>query len=422
MTQPRRLSDDCFRHDKDRLRHGQALAILQDRLQAVRETETVPLAQTRGRFLAQAVTAPRPVPAFDNPAVDGYAIAHKDLNTNQPTEFQVIGRAAAGHLFDGAHEPGGAIRIFTGAVMPEGTDTVVMQEDVSVAGDTITVPPGLKPGANCRKAGEDLAEGAIVLEPGIPLRPQDIAAAASTGIAELTCFRKLRLALISTGDELVNPGQALPVGGVYDANRFMLTALTALPFIEITDMGILPDAADQVQSTLRDAARSHDVIVTSGGASRGEEDHIVHAIDALGSLHLWQLAIKPGRPIAFGQIGDTVFLGLPGNPVAVLVCFLLYARPVLFALGGGNWPHPQRFSLPAGFETAHKKPDRREFLRGWLETDEKGHTVVQKYHSTGSGLISSLRQATGLIEIPEETTSIKAGELVSFIPFSAFGL
>jgi molybdopterin molybdotransferase len=306
--------------------------------------------------------------------------------------------------------------------MPEGTDSVAMQEDVQVQDGGIFIPGGLKAGANRRMAGEDVRAGSSLIEAFSRLRPQDIAALAATGAADVLCYRRLKLAVISTGDELLQAGEPFSDGRVYDANAPMLMALSGLTGHPAAFLGVLPDKAALVRETLADAAGRYDVIITSGGASRGEEDHVVKSLDALGSLRMWQLAIKPGRPMSFGQIGDSVFLGLPGNPVAVFVCFLLYATPVLRLLGGSRWRPPRRYLVRAGFALKRRKAGRREFLRGMLSADERDQLSVTPYPQDGSGLISSLRASDGLIEIAESIESIDEGQPVSFIPYSEFGI
>ncbi|WP_186395822.1 gephyrin-like molybdotransferase Glp [Stappia sp. TSB10GB4] len=426
MASIRPLLDDCFLHDRDRLRHGEALAILRERIAPVAECENIALGDAHARILAQSVSAPQNVPLFDNSAVDGYAFRHADHAAATDGLLPLSARIAAGHAPDAPLAPGSVARIFTGAVMPDGADTVAMQEDCEATergGRTfVRIPPGLKPGANRRRAGEDLAAGDVLVRSGARLRPQDIAAIASTGTDRVEVFRRLRVALVSSGDELRRPGEPLPIGGVYDSNHFLLSGLVAASGVEITDLGILPDRADAVRDALTAAATDHDVIVTTGGASRGEEDHLVSAIDALGSRHMWQLAIKPGRPMNFGRIGTCVTLGLPGNPVAAMVCGLLYVLPVLSALGGGTFFEPVRYQIPAAFSVPKKKPDRREFYRGSLDRDASGRTVVRKFARDGSGLITSLREADGLIEIPEEVTAVTEGQPVDFISFGDYGL
>lgn len=420
----RRLQDDCFVTDRDRLRHDEAIAILRERVTTVVGTETVSLAEAAGRILAAPIVSPRPVPADDNSAVDGYAFAHAAY-LSAGGMLPVAGRAAAGHPLDQPQSLGSAVRIFTGAVMPEGADSVAMQEDCEPANrdgiEFVSIPMGLKPGANRRKAGEDLAAGGLVASSGSRLRPQEVAAIASTGAASVDVFARLRVALVSTGDEIVRPGALLGRGQVYDSNHYLLAALLDTLDVAPTDAGILPDRPEIVRRTLADLAATHDAILTTGGASRGEEDHLVASLGDLGSRHIWQLAVKPGRPMSFGQIGGAAVFALPGNPVAAFVCFLLYVRPFLAAMGGTRWADPPRFLVPAHFEIAAKKPDRREFLRGRL-VGKGADLGVEKFERDGSGLITSLREADGLIEIPEPVRSVRRGEPVSFLPFSALGL
>ncbi|ESR26742.1 gephyrin-like molybdotransferase Glp [Lutibaculum baratangense] len=420
---PRRLIDDCFLTDKERLTHEEALDILRERLSPVADLEPVPLAEATGRVAADAVLAPRPVPAADNAAVDGYAFALADYEATGGF-FPVAGRVPAGHPTSEKLPIGAAARIFTGAVMPPRADTVAMQEDCEPheqdGQDFVIIPPGLKQGANRRRAGEDLAQGTALFDAGQILRSQDVAAAASVGTAAITCYEPLKVAIVSTGDEVLEPGSTFRDGAVYDANRPLLQGLLAGLPVEVTDLGILPDRRDEVQETLRAAAETHHAILTTGGASRGEEDHIVSTLDEIGSRHMWQLAIKPGRPMTFGQLGDCVFLGLPGNPVAAFVCFRLYVRPALLRLAGADWAEPRRVMLKAEFDI-RSKPDRREFLRGILLTENGTVTGVDKFDRDGSGLITGLREADGLIEIPEATTEVKEGDEVAFLSWGELG-
>lgn len=420
-----KLIDDCFVLDKDRLPHHVALAILKSRVRTVVGTEEISLDEAAGRFLAKAIVSPRPIPAHDNAAVDGYAFAHSAYDRKKGARLKIVGEAAAGHPFKQTPPPNSAVRIFTGAVMPVGFDTVAMQEDVRIeqSGEErwAVIPPGLKPGANRRLAGEDAKEGAVLVEAGIRLRPQEVASAAATGLGRLSCYAPLKVAILSTGDEILRHGEVFAPGQVYDANAPMLQGLIRAAGAEAVDVGVLPDKAEQVRASLSKASRAYNVIVISGGASQGAEDHVVKSIDALGKRHLWQIAIKPGRPMSFGQIGDCVVLGLPGNPVAVFVCFLIYVRPVLTRLAGGAWPEPHRFPLPAAF-TQRKKVGRREFWRAKLTREAGGRLQVAKFPRDGSGLISSLREADGLIEVQEEVTEVKEGDMVDFIPFTEFGL
>jgi len=426
MTKRKQLLDDCFLHDRDRMLHYEAIALLKSRVAPVTAAEQVPLASAAGRTLAASVVARDPVPSHTNAAVDGYAFASADYGQTDGGRFPVVGRAAAGHPLREPVVPRSAVRILTGAVMPEGLDTVAMQEDCEPVDDTavasVRIPPGLKRGANVRKAGEDVAQGQELFAAGEIIRPQDLAALASVGAGTVSCYRRLRVAIVSSGDEIIRAGtQELEPGQVYDANAPMLRALATTAGAEVEDLGVWPDEEDEVRRRLADAAGRFDVVVTSGGASRGEEDHMVRAIEAVGTRHLWQLAVKPGRPMSFGQIGDTIIIGLPGNPVAVFVCFLMYVFPMLRRLGGARWPEPRRLMLPATFAFIGRKMGRREFWRGTLVETPHG-LAVDKFQRDGSGLITGLRVADGLIEIPEANGDVQPGDKVAFIPFSEFGI
>ncbi len=420
----KKLSDDCFVHDKDRMRHEEAVGILRSRMSTIATTEDIALEQAAGRILAEAIVAPRDIPAFDNSAVDGYAYSSDDY-AGTGGFFPIAARIPAGHSADIELPPSSAARIFTGARMPAGSDTVAMQEDCEPheqdSTSFVAIPPGLKPGANCRLAGEDVSAGSPVAGAGQTLRPQDLAAIASTGTPNIAVFRKLKVALISSGDEILRPGEPYEAGGVYDTNRFMLEGLLQNQNVELIDLGVCPDDREALSALLKEASQTCDAILSTGGASKGEEDHFVEALERLGKCHLLQLAIKPGRPMSFGQLENTPCFTLPGNPVAAFVCFLLYVRPSLICLGGGGWNEPTRFPMPAGF-AIKSKPDRREFLRGFTVSGTDGSLCVQKFSRDGSGLISGLQAASGFIEISEERTEVHEGDIVEFIPFSQFGI
>ncbi|MEZ5931892.1 MAG: molybdopterin molybdotransferase MoeA [Alphaproteobacteria bacterium] len=416
------LLDDCFAHEPKRMPASDALALLRARVATVVGTETVPLDQAYGRCLAEPLIADRNVPAFDNVAVDGYAFAYGSLAREGDSRLRLLeGRAAAGQPFRGAVDQGHALRVLTGGALPDGTDTTLMQEDVVVDGDHVLIPAGVKRGANCRLAGEDMKVGRTVLAPPCRLRPQEIGVAAALGRTELSVFRPLKVALISSGDEIVPPGAPLAHGKTYDSNSAILKGLLQPLGVEISDQGIWPDRAEVIRQNLAEIAATHHAIITSGGASKGDEDHMVKAVDALGRLHFWQIAVKPGRPLALGQIGEAVFIGLPGNPVAAMVCCLLFARPVLSALAGGGWTTPRAYQVPADF-SMKKKPGRREYLRAQLVTDDNGPQRVRKIEREGSGILTSLTEADGLIDVAEDVTSIIPGDPVPFLPFSSFGL
>ncbi len=425
----RKLADDCFTHDQDRMRHDEVIALLRERLRPVVSSVSIQLQEGLRRVIAADCFAPRPIPAHDNAAVDGYAVRHMDLSPTEPTRLPLAGRIAATAQSEfPRHSAGTAMRIFTGAVMPTGADSVIMQEDcVADAGNGSTtayviVPPGLKPGANRRKAGEDIQAGEMLFAAGQRLRPQDLARLASAGFGHVEVYDRLKIGVFSTGDELRSPGEAdLPAGSVYDANQPLVLALADVLPADTRALGVLPDSAKAVESALSAAAGEFDVLVTSGGASKGEEDHLRGALQKLGSCHLWQLAIKPGRPMMMGQVQGTPVFGLPGNPVAVFVCWLLYVYPSLLRLAGADWREPEKITLPAGFTIARKKQDRREFYRGWLGV-ESGKTVLRKFERDGSGLIAGLQAASGLIEVPEDVDSIIPGDPLAFWPFSQFGI
>jgi molybdopterin molybdotransferase len=421
------LTDDCFAAGGPLMTLGTALDLLLDKLVTVTETERLPLAQGVDRILAAPITAPIDVPREDNSAVDGYAVYHEDLKSEGETRLPVTGRAAAGHPLGRPARRGEAIRIFTGAVMPAGEagaagpDTVMMQEDCRLDGSDVFIRPGIKRGANRRKAGEDVRAGSEILPLGARLRPQDVGLAASIGLTELSVFRPLRVALFSTGDELAEPGTNLAAGQAYDSNRYTLAALLAQLGAAVSDLGILADRRETIAGSLAEAAATHDLVISSGGVSTGEEDHVKAAVEAQGRLHFWRLAIKPGRPIALGQIsagGRAVpFIGLPGNPVAAMVTFLRVARPMILKLMGARDLAPLTFRVRAAFDYK-KKRDRREWVRARLVPDGAGGLAARKFPRDGAGILSSLVEADGLVELPEEITQLAAGSMVDFLPFN----
>lgn len=411
------LSDDCFAFGGKLMTAQEAMEVLAARITIVVEPEWVGLRAALGRFLAEDMASDRAVPPHDNAAVDGYAVRFDDLNPDGDSTLTVAGRVAAGHALDRIARPGEAIRIFTGAPMPDGLDTVLMQEDCRVEDDRVIIPPGIKRGGNRRHAGEDIAAGDIILRAGRKLRPQEIGLAASIGRTRISVFRKLRVALFSTGDEIRDIGEELPPGCVFDSNRYTIAALLENLGCRVDDLGILPDNYHAIERALDKAARDHDAIITSGGVSTGDEDHVRAAVEKLGNIHFWRLAIRPGRPLALGQVGRTPFIGLPGNPVAVMVTFMRLARPALLRLAGCGDTEPHIFQVRAGFEY-NKKIDRREWLRVRLETDSNGMVSAQKFPRGGAGILSSMVAADGLLELPEELTRLEPGMMVDFLPFS----
>lgn len=411
------LTDDCFAHGGRLMRTDEALALLQEKIDCVTATETLTTADALGRILREDIVAPGNIPPHDNSAVDGYAVYFDDLNTEGSTRLRVSGRQAAGQRRIEAPARGEALRIFTGAVMPDGPDTVMMQEDCTLEDGHVLIPAGIKRGANRRDAGEDVTAGSKVLFNGQRLRAQDLGQAAAVGRAELQVSHPLRVALFSTGDELREPGEGLVAGSIHDSNRYTLMGLLKSLGCAVSDLGILRDNADNIVSALDQARRDHDLVITSGGVSVGEEDHVKHAVETLGTMHAWRLAIKPGRPIALGQIGGVPFVGLPGNPVAVVVTYLVFVRPMLLRLMGGTLMPPQSFPVRADF--AHrKKKDRREWVRVNLQRNGDGSWNAEKFPRDGAGILSSLVESQGLIELPEDLTQVEPGMLVDYLPFS----
>jgi molybdopterin molybdotransferase len=410
------LSEDCFAFGRALMTLQDALSLLDQRLTCIAGEEEADLRLCLGRVLAEDVLASENVPPHDNSAVDGYALRFDDLMPEEETLLRIVGRAAAGHPFAGTPGNGEAVRIFAGAPMPAGCDTVMMQEDCVAEGEHVRVRPGLKHGANRRRAGEDVPAGAIVLRQGMRLRPQDLGLAASVGRARLRVRRPLRAAVFSTGDELCEPGRPRRSGGIYDSNRPVMIGLLDALGCRVSDLGIIQDDLAAIRAAMASAASEHDLIVTSGGMSVGEEDHVKTAVRSMGDLHFWQLAIKPGRPIGLGQVLGLPFVGLPGNPVAMMVTFLRIVRPMILRLAGCRDEPPTFFPVRAGFEHK-KKPGRREWVRARLEAGDDGVPIARKFPRDGAGILSSLVETDGLIELPEDLTRLELGVTVRFLPF-----
>ena len=409
------LSDDCFAFGGTLQSVDAALAMIASAVQCVCGIETVPLHQADGRVLAANLLAPVDVPPFANSAVDGYAVRLADVR--EGAVMPVAGRAAAG-MAAPALQAGTARRIFTGAPMPDGADTVFMQEDVAVEPAGVRLPAGLRPGANTRPAGEDIAAGTLALPAGLRLRPQDVALAAALGLGALAVRTRLRVAVFSTGNELVSPGTRPGPAQRFDSNRVMLASMGARASAAVTDLGILADEPAAVEAGLRTAAADHDLILSSGGVSAGEEDHVRAAVERAGRLVFWRLAIKPGRPVAFGEVGGAQFLGLPGNPVAAFVTFARIARPLMAALGGEAAHPPLPLPVVAAF-SYRKKPGRREYVRVRLQRGEDGVVRAFKHETEGAGIQTSLTQTDGLAELPDGVTCVAPGDAVGFLSYES---
>src|SRR5262245_37826396 len=418
------LTDDCFAFSGPLLPVAEAERIIRERIAPVAEIETVALAAAGGRVLARDVTAPIALPPFDNSAVDGYAVRHADLAPNGETRLAVVERVTAGRAAASPLGQGEAIRIFTGAPMPAQADTVFMQEDVRVDGDAVIVPPGLKRGANRRLAGEDVRAGSVVLPAGRRLAAQDVALAAAVGLTRLDVRRRVRVAVLSTGDEIVEPGAPRPGAAQFDANRYLLAGLIERLGAAPTDLGIVRDEPEQLARALAAAAAEHDLVLTSGGVSTGEADHVRRAVESVGRLVFWRVAIKPGRPVAMGVIpganpgASAAFVGLPGNPAAVYVTFARVVRPLILRLAGAEAAPLVPLPVRAAF-AYRKKAGRREYVRVKLMRAADGAVDAVKHAQEGAGIITSLTETDGLVELPEDATTVAPGATVGFLSYAA---
>jgi molybdopterin molybdotransferase len=416
---PPPLKDDCFAMPPgvDWTSVDDALAMLRDGLHCVTEAEDVAVPDAGGRILAADVVAARSNPPYANSAVDGYGFAFDALPEGDVCELPLAdGRSAAGEPFDGTLAAGSAMRILTGARVPAGVDTVVLEEDCSIANGRIAFRVGLKRGANTRAAGEDVMASETVLTAEHVLRPQDLALLAAVGVSQVSVRRKLRVAVLSTGDEVVSVGQPATDAQIYDANRpMLLDAIRALGF-DAVDLAHVADDPALVAAAFDRGALQADAILTSGGASAGDEDHVSSVLAAQGDVQTWRIAVKPGRPLALALWNGVPVFGLPGNPVAALVCTLVFARPALSVLAGAAWQHPQGFDVPAAF-SKNKKAGRREYLRARIRNGK-----VEAFKSEGSGRISGLSWADGLVELGDGAQVVSEGDLVRYYPFGSFGI
>jgi molybdopterin molybdotransferase len=411
------LSDDCFAFGGPMMSVDEAVAIIAARVSTVQDIEAVSLAAADGRVLAKDISAPLPLPPFTNSAVDGYAVRSGDLPQTEEQAFPIAGRVQAGGSAPAPVEAGHAVRIFTGAPMPRGADTVFMQEDVRLDQGRVVLPAGLKAGANVRPAGEDIPAGHFALKSGRRLRPQDVALVAAFGMTHVDVRRRIRVAVFSTGNELVSPGIPRGAAQLFDSNRFMLMAMLVRLGCEVSDLGILGDDRAALASALKNVADAHDLILTTGGVSTGEEDHVKAAVESVGTLVLWRMAIKPGRPVAMGIIGGTPFIGLPGNPVASFVTFVHVVRPTVLALAGTAQQRLVPMPVRAAF-TYQKKIARREYVRVNLRKADDGVLEVTKFPREGAGLLSSLVDTDGLVELGEAIARVEPGQTVGFLGYA----
>ncbi len=427
------LTDDCFAFDGPLIAVDEARQLLMARVRPIAAAETVPLFEAVGRVLAEDVVAERAVPPYDNSAVDGYAVYADDLAAEGETTLPIGGRVAAGHPLGRPQRRGEAVQIFTGAPMPDGADgaggpdTVMMLEDARIEGERVVLPAGLKRGSNRRSAGEDVAPEARVLSAGTRLSPPDVGMLAAVGRSAAPVFKPLTVALFSTGDEVRDPGTELPDGALYDSNRFTIGAALRALGLRVHDLGILQDSEPVIQAAMAEAAESADAVLSTGGMSMGEEDHVRAGIERLGRLAFWRIAIKPGRPVGMGMLpdgrgGHTPFVGLPGNPVAAVTTFIALARPLLLRLQGATDGEPRRHPVRLGF-AYEKKSGRREYVRARLAAQDPAEVAAgalptaEKHGRGGAGMLSSLVGAEGFVELAEDRTHIEAGESAAFLPF-----
>ena len=406
-------------YDPTSLSVAQALRHIDDEIAVVQGREQVALRSSLGRVLAQTIHSPIDVPAHTNSAMDGYAVRGRDLPESGEAVLRLLGSSFAGRPFSGEVGPGECVRIMTGGVMPAGTDTVVMQEHARVGGDAIRVGTGYKAGENVRGAGEDLARGEMVVDAGTRLMPAELGVLASLGVPEVTVHRRPRVAFFSTGDELRSVGETLEAGEIYDSNRYTLYGMLQRLGVDLIDMGVVRDQREALLTTFREAGAQADALITSGGVSVGEADFVKDTLGEVGQVSFWKIAMKPGRPLAFGRVGNALFFGLPGNPVSVMVTFYQFVQPALRRLMGERESVPVLIPARARCRL-RKRRGRTEFQRGVLSRDEQGELCVHSTGEQGSGILSSVSRANCFIVLSEDSSGVEAGAQVQVQPF--FGL
>ena len=410
------MSDTADKQQSVFLTVDDALQRIRDNLQPVSGFEKRNLRDALGSILAEDVLSPINVPGHRNSAMDGYALNSSDLPGEGTASLKVVGNSFAGHPFDGELAKGEAVRIMTGAVVPEGADMIVMQEEATRSDDVIEIDGNHKAGDHVRGIGEDLAEGGVVLSRGKRLNPAELGLLASLGIAEVKVSRKLRVATFSTGDELRSIGEPLGDGQIYDSNRYSLFGLLSRLGAEIIDMGVIRDQRKAVEEAFREAAAIADVVITSGGVSVGDADYVKETLDALGKVDFWKIAMKPGKPLAFGNIDNAVFFGLPGNPVSVMATFYQIVQPCLRYMSGQSDSESLRIHVVTA-DKLKKRPGRIDFQRGILRREDDGRMVVHTTGNQGSHILSSMSQANCFIILPADWGNVEPGTLVEVEPF-----
>ena len=399
-------------YDPEALRVDKAQEAIRACLEPIEGAERVATRDALGRVLAEAIVPAIDVPAHDNSAMDGYAVRSTDLKPDGESALAEIGSAFAGRSFTGTVGAGQCVRVMTGAVMPKGADTVVIQEVVRVEGSRVVVPAGQKKGQHVRAAGEDLRSGVPVLAVGQPLRPAELGLIASLGIGEVNVKRRVRVAFFCTGDELSSIGTPLAEGQVYDSNRYTLHGMLARLGVELIDMGVVRDDPAKLEAAFREAAAKADAVITTGGVSVGEADFVRQLMAKLGEVLFWKIAMRPGRPMAFGQIGDAYLFGLPGNPVAVMVTFYQFVRDALLYLAGRTDDTALPLLRVPAATALRKVPGRTEYQRGILARDAKGEWAVRITGQQGSGVLRSMSEANCFIVLEHGRGKVEAGELV----------
>jgi len=406
----------CDDYDPNSLTVEQALQRIDQDLQPINGEEQLPIRNALGRILADDVLSQINVPPYDNSAMDGYAVRGVDLPTDGQAQLTIVGTSFAGQPYTKTVQSGQCTRIFTGAVIPAGTDTVIMQEHVEKQGDVINITTDHKKGQHVRPVGEDIAIGQVVLTAGKRMLPADIGLLASLGVPEVKVKRRLRVAFFSTGDELRAVGEVLQPGQIYDSNRYTLHGMLTRLGVEIIDMGVVPDRPEEVEKAFLSAASHSDAIITSGGVSVGEADYVTETLRRIGQVNFWKVAMKPGKPLTFGKIQAAVFFGLPGNPVSAMVTFYQFVQPALRRMMGQDKVTSVRLTVPC-VSRLKKTPGRVEFQRGILEKNEEGSLVVRSTGPQGSGILSSMSQANCFIILPRECNYVEAGNEVLVEPF-----
>ena len=405
-------------YDSVSLTVAEAAGRIQERMRPIDGVEALPLRAAFGRVLAEDVRSSIDVPTGTNSAMDGYALCGAELPAQGTRTFRPVGSAFAGHPYGKPISPGECVRIMTGALLPKGADTVVIQEHAEVSGENVRIGTHTQPGANVRRAGEDIAAGQIVLRRGRRLTAADLGLLASLGTDKATVTRPLKVAYFSTGDELRSSGDPLEPGTIYDSNRYTLHGMLSRPGIESLDLGVVRDVRERVERAFEEAARCADVVLSSGGVSVGEADLVRETLSRLGQIDFWKVAMKPGRPLAFGRIGNAWFFGLPGNPVSVMVTYQQLVEPALRQLEGEHVERPLQFEVPC-ISRLRKRPGRIEYQRGVLQRGEDGQLVVARTGAQGSGILRSMSEANCYIVLPMDSGGVEPGTTVTVQPFSS---